>query len=139
MNDDAPAAGGSAPYASTRLTFGSHQRIRSPRDFERIYVQRHRSGDQTLLLFAARNELPWTRIGLSISRKHGNSVQRHRLRRLLREAFRLEQHHIPPGLDLILIPGRDSKAATLADYRASLVALSRKLAGRLAPPATGGA
>lgn len=139
MNEDTPAAGGSAAHGPPRLTFGRHQRIRSPIDFERIYAQRHRASNQSLLLFGARNELPWTRIGLSISRKHGNSVQRHRLRRLLREAFRLEQHRIPPGLDLILIPGRDSEAATLADYRASLVTVSRKLAARLLPPATGGA
>lgn len=110
-----------------RLRFPPWRRLRSSRDFERIYGLRQRAGNRHLLIFAAANELGLTRIGLSVSRKHGNSVVRHRIRRLLREAYRLEQHEIPEGLDLILIPGRESSITQLDDYRSALVQLSWQL------------
>lgn len=106
------------------------QRIRSSVDFARIYDARQRAGDQHLLVFAARNQLQTTRFGLSVSKKHGNAVKRSRLKRLLREAFRLSQHDLPCGLDLILIPRLDS-GATLEDYRYSLVLAVQRLARRL--------
>jgi ribonuclease P protein component len=114
----------------TRFRIAKEQRIRSGLDFERIYAGQQRVGDRFLLLFGAENEQGETRFGLSVSRKHGNAVQRNRLKRLLREAFRLSQHDLPPGLDLILIP-RQNAAATLDDLRRSLVQLARRLAKRL--------
>jgi len=101
--------------------------LRSGLDFERIYGLKQKIADGKLVIFAARNECGLTRIGLSVSRRHGNSVLRHRLRRLLREAYRLEQHRIPEGLDLILIPGRGSNLATQQDYRDSIVRLTGRL------------
>ena len=107
-------------------------RLRSSQDFERIYSQRVRWGDDHLLIFAGRNELENTRIGLSVSKKHGNAVQRNRLKRLIREAFRLSQHDRPVGLDLILIP-RQNSGGTLQEYRWSLTRGADKLARRLQP------
>lgn len=113
-----------------RFFFPRHRRLRSSRDFAQTYAQKQKAGNSVLLLFAARNDLGRTRIGLSVSRKNGNSIVRHRIRRLLKEAYRLEQHRIPEGLDLILIPRPDSNA-TLAELRDAIVALSQKLQRRL--------
>ena len=106
--------------------------LRSSFDFDRIYALRQRAGDRHLLVFAARNALEYTRVGLSVSRKHGNAVRRARIRRMLREAFRLCRHELPQGLDLILIPRIDSRPA-LSDYQGSLTAIARKLDDRLPP------
>lgn len=104
--------------------------MRSSRDFERIYAAKQRAGDAHLLIFAAPNGLEHARLGLSVSRKHGGAVRRNRIKRLLREAFRLTQHELPAGLDLVLIPRLDS-GATLDDYRNSLVKLAARLSRRL--------
>jgi ribonuclease P protein component len=106
------------------------QRIRSSRDFASIYDERQRAGDDVLLVFAARNPDEETRMGVSVSKKHGNAIKRNRLKRLLRESFRLSQHQLPSGLDLVLIP-RQKSAAGLQDYQSSLVRLVGKLARRL--------
>jgi len=106
------------------------QRIRDSRTFEQIYAQRHRAGNRHLLVFGVPNDLGITRFGLSVSKRHGNAVCRVRLKRLLREAFRLSQHELPSGLDLILIPKQNSGAG-LDDYRSALVAAAEKLARQL--------
>lgn len=74
--------------------------------------------------------MAWTRFGLSVSRKHGNAVKRNRIKRLLREAFRLSQHDLPAGLDLILIP-RQNSGTLLEDYQRSLRAVAKRLDKRL--------
>lgn len=119
----------------TRLRFRKKQHLRKPPEFQRVYARRVRVSDSHLLMYGALREPPQspppcTRIGLSVSRKHGSAVVRNRIKRLLREAFRQVQHDIPPGLDLILIPraGSDSQ---LADYRGSLKRLTRRLMKRL--------
>ena len=113
-----------------KFSFPKSKRIRRKRDFDRIYALRQRASDQFVLIYAGPNGLEQTRIGLSVSKKHGNAVQRTRLKRLLREAFRLSQHELPRGLDLILIP-KKSEGATLCDYQRSLVDVATKLAQRI--------
>jgi ribonuclease P protein component len=113
-------------------TLPSSRRIRSSLDFAKIYEQRNRAGDEHLLVFASLNGLAYPRVGLSVSRKHGNAVRRARLKRLLREAFRLSQHELPSGVDFILIP-RPGSTAGLDGFRGSLLRLAQRLGRRLGP------
>ncbi|WP_373649312.1 ribonuclease P protein component [Schlesneria sp. DSM 10557] len=114
----------------TRFTFTKAQHLRAKADFERVYALKCKAADGVLLLFAARSSSPVTRIGLSVSRKHGGAIVRNRLKRLLREAFRLKQFEIPQGVDLIAIPLAKEKAS-LEAYQHSLVNVSRRLQRRL--------
>ena len=114
----------------TNLRLTRCRRIRRGQDFENIYNTRLRAGDDFLLVFAVHNALGKTRFGVSVSKKHGNAVKRNRPKRLLREAFRLSQNDLPEGLDLVLIP-RQNSAATLEDYRRSLVQLVNRLNRKL--------
>ncbi|MDA0833593.1 MAG: ribonuclease P protein component [Planctomycetota bacterium] len=113
-----------------QYTFSRQQRLRSSHDFDRVYALKRRFSDSRLLVFAAVNGLNQTRIGLSVSRKQGSAVKRFRIKRLLREAFRLSQHELPIGYDLILIP-RVGVDAGVDDFRESLVSLVGKAARQL--------
>jgi len=104
--------------------------LRSEADFERVYARKCKAADGVLLVFADRNELGLTRIGLSVSKKHGGAVTRNRLKRLLRESFRSLRAELPPGLDLIAIP-LDKEQASLETYRASLCRITERLIKRL--------
>jgi ribonuclease P protein component len=115
-----------------------NRRIKSSRDFASIYGKRIRAADGNLLVWAAPNGLDYPRFGVSVSRKLGSAVRRTALKRLLREAFRLTQHDLPPRLDLILIPQRSSvETAELADYQRSLVRLATRLARQIGGPQNG--
>jgi len=119
---------------SKPLLLSQQQRIRSGGDFRRCYNS-VRAGDSHLLVFVIRNEMKYSRVGVSVSKKHGNAVKRNRKKRLLREAYRGLQHDLPQGLDMVLVPRRraDSK---LGDFKASLKGLTRKLLRRLESPRT---
>jgi ribonuclease P protein component len=114
-------------------TFPQTHRLKSPAAFDRAYARRKSAADGVLVVYAVENGLAHPRLGCSVSRKVGGAVVRNRVKRLYREAFRLEQAALPAGVDLVLIP-RAGGPPTLAAVRASLVALARQAARKLGPP-----
>ncbi|MCK4850283.1 MAG: ribonuclease P protein component [Phycisphaerae bacterium] len=113
----------------SKLRLRRRQRIVSGRRFSQIYAQRCSVADPALIVYAQPNELGFSRVGLSVSRKNGNAVRRNRIRRLLREAFRLSQYDVPKGFDYVLIP-RQPGPDSLEEYRVSLLALAERAARR---------
>ena len=112
------------------FSFRPHEHLRRPADFRRVYERRRSVSDARLIVYASPNGLPHLRLGLSVSKKVGGAVQRNRLRRLFREAFRLTRHQMPTGLDLVLIP-RSPEEPPLAELVESLPKLVAQAARRL--------
>jgi len=101
-------------------------RLRTQRDFRSVYGRgRRASGDWlTVVVWPRRaGEVPAARIGVSVSKEHGGAVRRNKLKRLLREAFRLERHRMPADLDVVLIPKRRDDNVPLQPLREELVRL----------------
>jgi ribonuclease P protein component len=113
-------------------TFRPAEHLRRPADFKRVYDRRRSVSDGMLIVYACENRLPHLRLGLSVSRKFGGAVQRNRLRRLYREAFRLTRAEMPVGLDLVLIP-RKAEPPSLEELKHSLPRLVKQVARKLMP------
>ncbi len=101
--------------------------MRRKRDFERAFRGGSRARGSILLVIVVPNELAVTRLGLSVGKGvWRRAVQRNRVRRIFREAFRLEQHALPSGVDIVLVPAVKGLWPELGATRAELVQLARK-------------
>lgn len=102
--------------AQQRYTFGRSRRLTHAREFQAVYGARCRKALGPLVVHGRPNGLPHPRLGLSVSRKVGAAVVRNRLKRLIREAFRIMQHDFPRGYDLIVVV-RPHEPLNLAAYQ----------------------
>jgi ribonuclease P protein component len=116
--------------AASRLTFPQSHRMKTPAEFDRCYKRKRSASNDVLIVYACENGLTHPRLGCSVSKKVGNAVVRNRFKRLFREAFRLTQHDLPRGVDLVLIP-RPGNEPILAVVKESIVVLARQAARRL--------
>jgi ribonuclease P protein component len=117
-----------APPGSPR--FGSDRRLRRRVEFQRVFDTGFRVHGRFLTLVVAPGPASSARLGIVASRKLGNSVQRNRAKRLIREIFR--QNNDPrPGLDVVVIPRRelfDAAYTTLeADFRNAFTRCASRL------------
>jgi ribonuclease P protein component len=86
-----------------RYKFPKQSRLLTNTQFRRVLNRRVSAADDLLSIFAAENEGDNSRIGISISRSAGKAIFRNRLKRLIREAWRLNQHKIPKGCDYLVM------------------------------------
>ena len=83
--------------------------LKKNRDFRYIYKKGKSYANRYLVIYVDKNDMGINRLGISVSKKVGNSVVRHRITRLIRESYRLEEEYFSDGLDIIVI-GRASIA-----------------------------
>ena len=121
------AAAISVALIMTNQRFTADLHVRRQADFDRVYERRIYAADDVLVVNGCRNDLPQSRLGLSVSRAVGNAVVRNRWKRRIREAFRRLRIELPAGIDFVIRPKR---GATL-DYHAIHASL-RKLAAKIA-------
>ena len=90
--------------------------IKKNQDFKRVYANGTSLANQYLVMYILKNgkDGEKSRLGISVSKKVGNSVVRHRVTRLIRESYRLHRDEIKTGYDIVVI-GRMSAKGT--DYR----------------------
>jgi ribonuclease P protein component len=72
-------------------------------NFKRAYHQGKSAVHKELVLYWRKNRLGCTRLGLTVSKKLGNSPQRNRIRRIIRAAMQAQQGILPKGCDIIVV------------------------------------
>jgi ribonuclease P protein component len=83
--------------------FSKKKRLVSNKQFEAVLARKVRVANGLLVLYAAENDCGYPRLGISVGKSCGGAVERNRLKRLLREAFRQSQDRIPLGFDYLLM------------------------------------
>ncbi len=115
---------------SVPQTFRPHERIKDPAAFRRAFDRKRSVSDAVLIVYGVENGLDHPRLGISVTRKKvRRATARNRLKRLIREAFRLTKADLPFGVDLVVLPRTSD--LTFAAVRQSLETLTRDVARRL--------
>jgi ribonuclease P protein component len=116
-----------ASAKSGRLTLPARLRLRHKGDFDAAYARGRRISDGLFSVTARMNEAGVPRLGLAVAVKAaGGAVARNRLRRIIRESFRLHQRALP-AVDVVVSARPAARAASAAQLRASLAALWQKV------------
>jgi ribonuclease P protein component len=109
-----------------RYTFSKDQRVRGREGFAAVFDAKVRQSRGPLTVYALPTEQTSPRLGLSVSRRVGTAPRRNRIKRLLREAFRLMRHDFPRAYDLVVVV-RPHEPLMLAEYQRMLTAVMVKL------------
>ena len=107
--------------------FSKALRLRQRREFLAVQKQGRRRRCRYLVVIALKKNEGPTRLGVTVSRKVGIAVVRNRVKRLIREAFRLHQHQIPDKLDLVVVAKREAREATYEEIEHDLLKAARTL------------
>lgn len=102
------------------LTFKPRHRLSHANQFAGVYAAKVSKVRGPLVFFGLPNALPHPRLGMGVGRHVGNAVLRNRIKRLLREAFRMEQHALPAsvtGKYDYVVRVRTHTPLELAEYR----------------------
>ena len=99
--------------------------LKKNEDFKKVFDEKQSCANKCLVLYYKENGLDSNRLGIQVSKKVGNSVVRHRLTRLIRESYRLNEKKFKHGLDLVVIARSDAKSKTYKEIEEALLHLGK--------------
>ncbi len=93
--------------------------------YQQVYKFGRSKSCRILVMVVRKNETERNRLGISVSKKVGNSVIRHRITRLIRESYRLHEEMLSSGLDIVVIARNPAKDASYYEVEEALLYLAK--------------
>ena len=100
--------------------------LKKNKDFQRVYHEGTSTANRYLVMYILENQYNRNRLGISVSKKVGNSVVRHRITRLIREIYRLNEKNFKNGLDIVVIARPSAKGKSFEEMKASFLQLASR-------------
>ena len=100
--------------------------LKKTADFKKVYRRRRSRADHLLVMYHIKNHTDGNRLGISVSKKVGNSVVRHHVTRLIRESYRLNEVRFRRGYDIVVVARKAAAAAKYSDVAVSIERLAKK-------------
>jgi len=108
--------------------FTKKERLRSKKEFAKVFNDGRVFKGRYIVSYVLPNGYDYSRLGLVVSRKKGNAVRRNRIKRLLRESFRLNKNLLIIKVDMVIIPRYTfSTNLKLSDIEAGMKELFHKI------------
>lgn len=99
--------------------------LKKNEDFKEIYRTGKSYANKYLIMYVNKNNTSSNRIGISVSKKVGNSVIRHRITRLIRESYRLSEDNFMNGFDIIVVARAGAKGKDYSEIQSALLHLMK--------------
>lgn len=96
-------------------------RLRKNMEFKKVYSVGKNYWNRNFVLYIRKNGLDETRVGFTITKKHGNSVVRNKIRRRMKEAYRLNFKNVKDGYDLVFIPKKNIVNISYKEIEGSMI------------------
>ena len=103
----------------------NYDSLKKNSDFQNVYANGKSMANKYLVMYVLSNDLSINRLGISVSKKVGNSVVRHHLTRLIREAYRLNSNMFNSSLDIVVIARNTAKNKTYKEVESALLHLAK--------------
>lgn len=101
------------------------QSLKKNADFQLVYKEGKSFANKYLVMYVKKNDSDFNRIGISVSKKVGNSVVRHRLKRLILESYRLHEKMFNSSLDIVIIARAAAKDKNYYDIESAVLHLGK--------------
>ena len=93
--------------------------------FQTVYKPGKSYANKLFIMYVIENSTEKNRIGISVSKKVGNSIVRHRVARLVRESYRLHEEVFNSGLDIVIVARANAATATYWDVESAILHLGK--------------
>lgn len=104
----------------------NYHSLRNNKEFQMVYNEGKSKANKYLVLCYRKNDLEYNRLGISVSKKVGNSVVRSRSKRLIYESYRLNVNDIKPGYDFVFVARSAINEKKYSDVEAAMINLLKK-------------
>lgn len=99
--------------------------LKSNRDFQVVYKKGKSFANKYLVMYVLENGTSKNRLGISVSKKVGNSVVRHRVKRLIKESYRLHEGVFNSGLDIVIVARQGAATVGFFEVESALLHLAK--------------
>ena len=102
-------------------------------EFRRLYNKGKSAASQCVVVYCGRNRNPGNKLGITVSTKIGGAVQRNRIRRRLKEIYRLNESKLMTGYNIVIVARVRSRYVGYHELEASVLSLLKKLNIMMSP------
>lgn len=101
------------------------EKLKNPAQFSNVYRNGRSKANRHLIMYILENNSSCNRLGISVSKKVGNSVIRHRVKRLIKESYRLQESVFNSGLDIVVVARGSASAVSYKEMEDALLHLCK--------------